>query len=410
MAAVPAGAAPAVLRSPATVRERCRRIAAAVEAGDSAHFTVDRRHLQDIAARVARVTRARHAQPPVPPASVWRRLEAGGQDRAALLEQRLGGRTSVGAVRSRVDLAVMAALVSACAVPQCRHVERGTEVVLHGSEAAAVACFHAFLDGSFSSDAGDRCRVDAKALLRLDAAALTRVLRPGPDDAWPAPERAAALLHRLGAALRDQPAVFTAEGLPGHLFDTLTHHRHVHHLPHANRHHLPPATYAHHVSLPHVVEWLLDVLNGALPADVGTHRHAGDDGRVPFLATAQWLALSLVEPLATAGVQANHGDALTALAGPRHGGLLLDGGVLLPRDDGYASRSYAAGDEWVVEWRALTVALMDDLLPLVRAQLGDDEAFGLPQLMEGTRAAGREIAAEARADCGPPVRVAFADA
>jgi len=107
-------------------------------------------------------------------------------------------------------------------------------------------------------------------------------------------------------------------------------------------------------------------------------------------------------------VQVNHVDAMTALAGPRHGGLLLDGGAILPRDDGHASRTHALDDEWVVEWRALTVALLDDLLPLVRARLGrEDDAFGLAQLMEGgTRAAGREIAAEARTDASPPVRVA----
>jgi Protein of unknown function (DUF1688) len=62
----------------------------------------------------------------------------------------------------------------------------------------------------------------------------------------------------------------------------------------------------------------------------------------------------------------------------------------------------------VVEWRALTVALLDRIAPLVREQLGlTAEAFPLACVLEGgTWAAGRRLAREKRPDGGPPIAVA----
>ncbi|MFL6664856.1 MAG: DUF1688 family protein, partial [Rhizobacter sp.] len=64
-------------------------------------------------------------------------------------------------------------------------------------------------------------------------------------------------------------------------------------------------------------------------------------------------------------------------------------------------------DPWVVEWRALTVALIDELAPLVRQSLGRSaDELPLARILEGgTWAAGRQIAAELREDGAPPVRI-----
>jgi hypothetical protein len=65
-------------------------------------------------------------------------------------------------------------------------------------------------------------------------------------------------------------------------------------------------------------------------------------------------------------------------------------------------------DEAVIEWRALTVTLLDELAPRVRALLGLDETqLPLAAMLEGgTWAAGREIAAERRAGGDPPLTIA----
>jgi Protein of unknown function (DUF1688) len=64
--------------------------------------------------------------------------------------------------------------------------------------------------------------------------------------------------------------------------------------------------------------------------------------------------------------------------------------------------------ELVVEWRALTVALFDPLLHLVRAELGLDASFAMPQLLQGgTWSAGRKIARALRPPDGPsPIAIA----
>jgi len=61
----------------------------------------------------------------------------------------------------------------------------------------------------------------------------------------------------------------------------------------------------------------------------------------------------------------------------------------------------------VVEWRALTVALLDQLAGLVRQRLGRDaRQLPLPRILQGgTWAAGRAIARRLRPDGAPPLRV-----
>ena len=100
-------------------------------------------------------------------------------------------------------------------------------------------------------------------------------------------------------------------------------------------------------------------------------------------------------------------DALTALPEYRNGGLLLDSGVLRLRDPGWVRNAWGVDDELVVEWRALTVALLDELAPLVRAELGLD-AVRLPLacvLEGGTWAAGRALAQRLRGGLPPLVIV-----
>jgi hypothetical protein len=122
---------------------------------------------------------------------------------------------------------------------------------------------------------------------------------------------------------------------------------------------------------------------------------------------SQWLAYSLIEPLGSAGISVTNVHELTGLAEYRNGGLFVDMGVLTPRDGSAFSRTYAVGDPFVVGWRALTVALLDRLAPLVSARLGlSQESFPLARVLEGgTWAAGRLIARERRTDGGPPFQV-----
>jgi hypothetical protein len=136
-------------------------------------------------------------------------------------------------------------------------------------------------------------------------------------------------------------------------------------------------------------------------------RDDATDGLVPLHKLSQWLVYSLIEPLEEAGVKVTEIDGLTGLAEYRNGGLFVDTGVLVLADPADAGRAHAVSDPLIVSWRAMTVALLDRMAPLVRSRLGVTEAeFPLARMLEGgSWAAGRRIAAQLRAGGGPPFTI-----
>jgi hypothetical protein len=403
-APAPGDAAEAVarLRLTATVRERARALLARARAGDSPHFEVDDAALDPAAVHVAAVTQRRYPDLRIPFHSRWRHFEPGGVARLAWLDQALGAADPAETARARIDLVVVSVLLDAGAGARWRFREPRTGQVLGRSEGLALASLHAFLGGLFSSDPARPARCDPAALTALDAGALARVFQAGPDNPLLGLEGRAELLRRLGRALAARPDVFGAEGRPGGLFDDLS------------RGGTGPLD-AHDL-----LGRLLDTLSPIWPAGqrlgglplgdcwpLPAARGPGaSDGWMPFHKLSQWLAYSLLEPFAWAGVGVEGLQALTGLPEYRNGGLMLDHGVLRLRDRAQAGRVHVPGDPLVVEWRALTVALLDELAPRVLSRLGP-AAAGLPLacvLEGGTWAAGRELAAERRGGL-PPLEI-----
>ena len=386
----PAAAGLAVLRDPATIRERCANVLAAAEAGRAAHLAVDRSKLDGCAAVVADVTRRRYPGLEIPYHSRWRHFEAGGVDRAAQLDRALAGRDPVDAAFARIDLAILSVLLDAGAGARWSYADRETGTRLARSEGLGVASFRAFMAGAFSSTSGDPFRADARALAAIDAAALARVFQAGDANPLVGLDGRAALLRRLAAAVGDRPSMPFA----------------------------PLLERRGDVAAAEILAVLLErtstiwpnglVLGGVALGDVWPHAHAGGAGAsagyVPFHKLSQWLAYSLFEPFERAGCRIVERDALTALPEYRNGGLLLDTGVLALRDEADATRRHAVGSELVVEWRALTVALVDELAAHVRSQLRRPDLPLACILEGGTWAAGRETAARLRGG-EPPLAI-----
>jgi len=409
-------AAVRTLRDPATIRARCAAIAAFVGAGRSEHFLLDRSQLDAVAQRIATLTRSRFPDLKIPYHSRWRHFEAGGIDRKGELDAKLAGRSHIAVARARIDLTLVSVLLDAGAGPDWRFHEAESGQSFGRSEGLGVASFRAFLAGRFSSDVGDPYRVDAAALIKLDAKALADVFQVRADNPLVGLEGRAALMNRLGQALRAQPQTFTSIGQPGHLFDSLTHHAHA---PRLNHHHPLPTPLHHHVQASRLLGALLDAFSAIWPSgqvfhgipvgDAWPHPAAGGEGAsagwVPFHKLSQWLSYSLLEPFEWAGVTVEGLDALTGLPEYRNGGLLLDAGVIVPRDPAFAARPRTPSEAWVIEWRALTVVLLDELAPKVRAALGAP-TLPLACILEGgSWAAGRQIAAERRPGGAPPVSI-----
>ncbi|WP_422743718.1 URC4/urg3 family protein [Mycobacterium sp. WMMD1722] len=372
----------AELRTTAAVRERSGRLLARARAGESAWFTVDDGALEHAAELVATVTRTRYPDLAIPFHSRWRHFEAGGVDRRSDLEKRLAGADAAGQARAMIDLTVVSVLLDAGAGPTWTYTETASGQRFSRSEGLGVASWHAFADGMFSSDPDEPLRADAAALATMTTDRLGTAFQVGPDNPLAGLDGRATLMRRLGAALED------AGGRPGALVDQL----------------IPP------VSAHDILSWLLTTLapiwltgndfDGTPLGDCWHHRAAG---WVPFHKLSQWLTYSLLEPLGWSGTDVGGVDALTGLPEYRNGGLLLDTGVLRLRDPETAVRTWRVGDEVIVEWRALTVALLDELAPLVCAALGAD--LPLACVLEGgTWAAGRELAQRMR-DGLPPLMI-----
>ncbi|QZT59705.1 URC4/urg3 family protein [Mycolicibacterium austroafricanum] len=392
----------ALLRTTDAVRRRSAQLLARARSGESRWFVVDHDAMDGAADDVATVTRERFPDMRIPWHSRWRHFEAGGVDRRAELDSLLGDAGGDERARAMIDLTVVSVLLDAGAGADWRYVEThgDSRRTFTRSEGLAVASWHAFVSGMFSGDAARPLRVDADALSTLDKERLGAALQVSPGNPLVGLDGRVALMRSLGDALAAQPEVFGERGRPGFLFDRLAADGTVH---------------AHDILVQ-----LLASLSRIWPSrNVIGEDSVGDcwrhdavtgpgltAGWLPLHKLSQWLTYSLLEPFDWAGVEVTGVGALTGLPEYRNGGLLLDHGVLRLRDPEAATRTWGPGDELVVEWRALTVALLDELAPLVRDRLGvDAEQMPLACVLEGgTWAAGRGSAQRLRGGL-PPLSV-----
>jgi hypothetical protein len=401
--------ATAVLRRTSTIRERSRQLLDRARAGDSRWFAVDDKALPGAARAVADITRKRYPKGHIPFHSRWRHFEAGGIDRRAELERRLGDAPKAVRAEAMIDLAFVSVLLDAGAGPDWKYVEPSTGQTFTRSEGLAVASFHAFTSGMFSSNKDHPLQVDADGLRGLVTDHLAGVFQVRENNPMVGLEGRAILLRRLGEVMAEQPEVFgDLVPRPSGIYTQI----------------LSPAPdvpYTADVAAHDVLSQILMSCSAIWPAgnfigqvalgDCWRHeavRGEGlTDGWMPFHKLSQWLTYSLLEPIAWSGVQVRGVDQLTALPEYRNGGLLLDSGVLQLRDASVAQQTWQPGDELIVEWRALTVALLDELAVDVRKLLHlDADRLPLACVLEGgTWAAGRELAQRHRNGL-PPLQVA----
>jgi Protein of unknown function (DUF1688) len=389
----------APFRSPSPIPARAHELYALAEAGALAHFTLNPAALDVVASEVAALTRARFPDLVVPVHGRMLHFGAGGVDRAAALRAALAGENARERARALVDVVVVSVLLDAGAGMAWRY--REGSLSIGRSEGLAVASLAWVAAGGLSSR-GRPYEVDALGLARVSEASLAAAFQVRDDNPLVGVGGRVHLLRALGEALRARPDVFGSDSRIGGLVDKLAADHPSGALPAAD-----------------LLALLLDALapiwpgrlalHGAPLGDVWRHPQAGGEGAtrglVPFHKLSQWLSYSLFEPLAEAGLCVVEPDALTGLAEYRNGGLFLDLGVLLPKDPDLLTRSHAPDALAVVEWRALTVALLDALLPRVRGALGKPELPLAVMLEGGTWALGRKLAAERRPDGGPPLHI-----
>jgi hypothetical protein len=370
------------LLTAAAVRERAHEmLELALEDGVEG-WRVDLARLADAADRTAAVTREAYPDLRIPFHARSRHFVAG--------PPRLPDGDPAERGRAAFDLVILSVLLDAGSGPGWRYADAETGQTFTRSEGLAVASQRMFEAGALDD------------LTALDAERLAAGFQVSDENPLFGLEGRAGLLRRLGAQVRARPDLFG--GRPGGLYDVL-----------ADR------AGGRRLRATAILELLLEALGpiwadrlqiGGVPlGDCWRHpairRGDSSDGLVPLHKLSQWLSYSLIEPLEEAGIEIVEIDGLTGLAEYRNGGLFVDTGVLALADPADADRAHLVSDPLIVAWRAMTVALLDRMAPLVRARLGVTEGeFPLARMLEGgSWAAGRRIAAELRPGGGPPFNI-----
>jgi len=418
----------AYLRTPAAIRERCDRLYTLACADQLHHFRCNLQQLDRVANYVIEVIRDEYPDLNIPFHSRWRHFEVGNVPRLAELEQHLAGLTPLQNAQTKFDLAIVSVLLDAGAGSDWQYHDKDSGLVFRRSEGLAVASFRMFCQGAFSSDSQCPLQADAQGLQELTAQKLAQGFQVSQANPLLGVEGRVELLQRLGESLNSMPQLFGRENpRPGNL---------VHYLlglqlgaggwelgtgktefPITNPRSPIPNQLAASKVLSAVLEGLGNIWSGRLAiagvnlGDVWLHPALkGDkisDRYVPFHKLSQWLTYSLLEPLQELGLEITGLEELTGLPEYRNGGLCLDLGLLEVKDSAILQERHLPGSEVIVEWRALTISLLDRIATAIRKQL-NLSAAQLPLvkvLQGGTWTAGRRIAAELRVGGVPPIQI-----
>jgi hypothetical protein len=384
------------LQTTAAIRARAGTIIAAARRGELAHFRVHDARLAEAAERVIAVTRQTYPDVrAIPYHGRYRHFDVGGVPRLERFLGSLEGASTDDKLRSSAELVITSVLLDAGAGDRWRYTEPG-DARYTRSEGLAVASYHLFMSGALGRDGSPRA--DAEGLSRFGAAALQSAFQVTDDNPLTGVDGRASLLQKLGHVVATTPKYF--DPARPRLGDLAVF--------------LKRSAMGNRVRAGDVLAAVLESLGPIWPGreqlagkplgDVWRHRRFG---LVPFHKLSQWLSYSLLEPLEAAGLIVDGVGELTGLPEYRNGGLFLDAGVLTLAEPGDAAREHEVSSDLVIEWRALTVALLDELAVEVRRSLAlTPEELPLARVLEGgTWRAGRVLAREARADGGPPLRV-----
>jgi hypothetical protein len=386
----------AYLRTPQAIRQRAHYLLDLAMRGDLEHFRYRPEALVPAADYVCGLIKTQYPTLDIPLHSRFRHFAAGGRDR--LSEVSFDAVAPLDRGRMLVELTIISVLLDAGAGDGWRYTESPDGAVYTRSEGLAVASWQMYWGGLFSSGTAPAVDADRLATLSLDELARAfQVTTPNPLVGLAGRLQ---LLRNLSGVLRAKPDIFGAPGRLGNFYD------YVERLALAG-------TLSAGRLLTAVLDTFSDVwparlcINGVPLGDVWEHEalqsFAVAPGVMPLHKLSQWLSYSLIEALAAGAIEVSDLDDLTGLPEYRNGGLLIDMGVLAPRLADALQRAYQVSDAFVVEWRALTVALLDELADVIRQRLGRNQTtLPLANILEGgTWLAGRRLAFERRGGLSP---------
>ena len=208
------------LRTTAAIRQRSAQLLARARRGESRWFEVDENAMGNARDAVTSATRRRYPRLDIPFHSRWRHFEAGGVDRKGKLDALFKDKPGASRAHAMIDLVFVSVLLDAGAGADWSYLEPGSGQRFTRSEGLAIASFHAFMAGLFSSDRTRPLQADAEGLRHLSTSALGEAFQVSEANPLVGLEGRAILLRQLGEAMLEAPGVYgDSPARPGGLFD-----------------------------------------------------------------------------------------------------------------------------------------------------------------------------------------------
>ncbi|MBA2650674.1 MAG: URC4/urg3 family protein [Tatlockia sp.] len=388
----------ASLQNLKTIRLQAHRMLSLARLDQAANFRVYEQRMPATVNYVVDVIYSQYPKLDIPYHSRWRHFEVGGIDRIKALQAQLSHLSSLDQGKILYELVIISVLLDAGAGNRWHYQEASSGKFYSRSEGLALASLDLYLSGAFSADAKQPLRVDAEALVEFNQARLIKGFQISETNPLEGVEGRVDLLNRLGKVIAKDKRL-------GNFYTSILN------LQSNGK-----------IEVSKIFQAVLSTFRKIWPkrlcykainlGDVWTYpplkldEHLGSE-LIPFHKLSQWLTYSLIEPLELAGIKVTNLDELTGLPEYRNGGLLVDMGVLELKNPQIINSLQEPGSELIVEWRALTVALLDELADAIRLQLKmSAKELPLAKILQGgTWEAGRQIAKEKRADGRPPIQI-----
>ncbi|MBC7712281.1 MAG: URC4/urg3 family protein [Rhizobacter sp.] len=382
------------LLSPEAIRQSAETIFKLAQEGKT-HFEYHPEKFDELVDYVITVINENYPDHNIPFHSRWGHFKVGGINRPDLLNEKIINRDAMERARIKLDLVITSVLLDAGAGNVWAYNEKSSGKMFNRSEGLGVASFYMFMEGNFSEDGS--LKATFGGLQNLTAAKLKTAFQVSEENPLVGVEGRLSLLQNLGKTVEQKKELFPL-GRPGSIVDYLE------------------IRYGKNITGPQLLRAVLDGLGEIWPGRVKIGGvNLGDawpykdvqGGLAVFHKLSQWMTYSLIEPLIEAGFVVTDVDKLTGLAEYRNGGLLVDRDLITLRNPKLAELSHRPDSELIIEWRGLTIALLDRIGAQVQKKLNKNPSdFPLAKVLEGgTWWAGRKAAKAKRADSSPPLKI-----
>ena len=384
------------------VRERCREIYELARHDELKHFQLEQQNFSATTKLVINTISEMYPNHTIPFHSRWRHFETGGVNRWKQLTDRLT-LENTDRLRVKTEVTILSVLLDGGAGASWHFKDPLTGQILTRSEGLGVASLLAYFDGAFSSDPQSPLQADMNGLSSFNKASLVKYFQITKSNPLVGLSGRVALINGLGKVISKNCNSFSGSELLGNLrIDTASS---------EERKSIDAAELLKHILKTFCDIWPGRIHIGGIPLGDVWHHSAisrNDDTNLllPLHKLSQWMTYSLLEVYESENFLIENHNKLTGLAEYRNGGLFLDTELLRLRDPAATSKEHYPSDELIVEWRALTVALLDEIAIRIRHDLKmNEKSLPLIKILEGgTWQAGRKTAQTLRKG-HPPLRV-----